>query len=98
MPAVSIQVLQEMHVNLVRKGTAIDVSAALVARYLSWRVVENGKEVFRRSLEIQRRWQLSYWDSLIVAAALRAQAKELWTEDLNTDQVIEGMSIRNPLS
>lgn len=96
-PALSVQVLQEVHVNLVRKKTPVDEAARRVSRYLQWRVVDNSKALFLRSLEIQQRWQLSFWDSSIVAAALQSQAGELWSEDLNEGQVIEGMVFRNPL-
>ncbi len=96
-PSVSVQVLQEVHVNLVRKGVSQDESAARVSRYLQWRVIENTRALFLRSLEIQQRWQLSHWDALIVAAAVAAQASELWTEDLNEGQLIEGVVVRNPL-
>ncbi|MCC5806380.1 MAG: PIN domain-containing protein [Opitutales bacterium] len=96
-PSVSVQVLQEVHVNLVRKGVSQDESAARVSRYLQWRLIENTRALFLRSLEIQQRWQLSYWDALIVAAAAASQAAELWTEDMNDGQLIEGVVVRNPL-
>ena len=83
--------------NLVRKGTSVEDSGRRVSRYLQWRVVENSKALFENSLEIQRRWQLSFWDASIVAAGLRAQATELWTEDLTVGQRFEGMVVRNPL-
>ena len=38
-PSLSIQVLQEMHVNLIRKGVSVDESADTVRRYLAWRGV-----------------------------------------------------------
>jgi predicted nucleic acid-binding protein len=97
-PAISVQVLQETHVNLVRKGISVEESARRVSRYLSWRVVENTKDLFCRSLEIQKNHQLSYWDSIVVAAAQRSQATELWTEDLNTGQSFDGVTVVNPLS
>jgi predicted nucleic acid-binding protein len=96
-PAVSVQVLQETHVNLIRKGIDLEESVRRVSRYLSWRVVENTKELFCRSLDLQRNHQLSYWDSLIVAAAQRSQATELWTEDLNLGQSFDGLTVVNPL-
>ena len=98
LPAISVQVLQEIHVNLVRKGISIEESARRVSRYLSWRVVENTKDLFCRSLEIQKNHQLSYWDSIVVAAAHRSQALELWTEGLTAGQSFDGVTVVNPLS
>jgi len=97
-PALSIQVLQEMHVNLVRKGVPVEESADIVRRYLSWRVVSNTKPIFRRALDIQRRWQLSFWDSAVVSAAQQAGVKELWSEDLNPGQNYAGVLVVNPLN
>lgn len=96
-PAISVQVLQEAHVSLVRKGAAVEESASRVRRYLAWRVVPNTAALFERALEVERRWKLSFWDSNIVAAAHLSQAKQLWTEDLNEGQVIDGLEIANPL-
>ncbi len=96
-PAISVQVLQETHVNLIRKGVAIEESARRVSRYLSWRVVGNTKDLFCRSLELQQSHRLSYWDAMIVAAAQRSQALELWTEDLNPGQSFDGLTVVNPL-
>jgi predicted nucleic acid-binding protein len=39
---------------------------------------------------------LSFWDSLIVAAAYSKNATIILTEDLNDGQHIEGIMIRNP--
>ncbi len=43
--------------------------------------------------------QFSYWDSLIVAAALESGCTELWSEDLQAGRVVEGrLTIVNPLA
>jgi predicted nucleic acid-binding protein len=39
---------------------------------------------------------LSFWDALLVAAALRIEAAKIITEDLNSGQLIEGILIENP--
>lgn len=96
-PSVSIQVLQECHVNLVKKGVSVEESQKRVARYLQWTVIENSRSLLQKAFEVQIRWGFSFWDSGIVAAALRAGATELWSEDLQDGQVIESLKIRNPL-
>lgn len=95
-PAISVQVLQELFVNLVRKGVSAEEAGEVVGLHLAWKVVVNDVEVFRAGLEAQRRWQLSPWDAWIVAAAQRAGAGELWTEDLNADQDYGGVRTVNP--
>jgi predicted nucleic acid-binding protein len=47
-------------------------------------------------LDIAERYRFSIYDSLIVAAAMRAGCSTLYSEDLQSGQKIEGMSIRNP--
>ena len=42
------------------------------------------------------RWQVSFWDGLIVAAAKRSGATELLTEDLNHGQDYGGIRAVNP--
>ncbi|PON11505.1 hypothetical protein C2W62_44450 [Candidatus Entotheonella serta] len=59
-PFLSIQVLQEMHVTLVRKGISTTASADTVRRYLSWRVIHNTRTTLRRTFGVQQRWQLSF--------------------------------------
>jgi len=47
--------------------------------------------------ELRDRYQISYWDSLIVAAALDANCDTLYTEDMQHRQVIEGrLTLINP--
>jgi predicted nucleic acid-binding protein len=41
--------------------------------------------------------RISFWDSLIVAAAESARCESIWTEDLNDGQIIRGVRIANPL-
>lgn len=48
-----------------------------------------------RVSEIQERHRLSFWDALILAAAAKAGAARLLSEDLNHGQVIEGVTIMN---
>ncbi len=96
-PVISVQVLQELHVNLVRKGVPMNQSVATVRNYLSWRVIDNDKGLFNESLDAQRRWQLSLWDALIVTAASRAGVSELWSEDFTHRQKFGGVTVINPL-
>jgi len=95
--AVSIKVLQEFHVNLVKRGVPVEESKKRATRYLQWMVVENSRSLLRKAFEMQMRWKFSFWDSGIVAAALRSGARELWSEDLQDGQRIESLVIRNPL-
>ncbi|MDA8139203.1 MAG: PIN domain-containing protein [Desulfobacteraceae bacterium] len=41
--------------------------------------------------------RLSFWDSLIIAAAESAKCDILWTEDLKDGQIVRGVRIVNPI-
>ncbi len=97
--AISTQVLQEFYVNITRKipqPVPLPTARRLVEHYLAWTVeVVSPADVLRAS-EVQERWDLSFWDALILVAAARSGANRLLTEDLNHGQVIEGVRVENP--
>lgn len=51
-----------------------------------------------RALSICERYQVSFYDACIVAAALIAGCELLYSEDLQHGQLIEQLEIRNPFS
>jgi predicted nucleic acid-binding protein len=94
--AVSVQVLLEFHVNFVRKGNPDSEAAALIGDFCHWPVIDNTLSLFRSGIELKARWQLSLWDSMILAAAHASGARELLTEDLNHGQDYGGVRAVNP--
>ncbi len=55
-------------------------------------------ELYRSGLQIRTRYGFSFYDSLIVAAALEAGCSQLYSEDMQDGQRIEGLTIRNPFA
>ena len=53
-------------------------------------------DLFLKALEIKERWQYSFYDSLIISAALEGECKILYSEDLHEGQKIEHLMIVNP--
>ena len=47
-------------------------------------------------MDLSSFFQLSYWDSLIIAAAIKSESTILYSEDLNHNQVVETVKIINP--
>ena len=97
---ISTQVLQEFYVTVTRKiknPLRLAEAREIIRNYLAWPVQINDPETTIRASEIEEKNNLSFWDALIVAAALRLQAKKIITEDLNHGQIIEGILIENPL-
>ncbi len=60
-----------------------------------WTVMPSAA-LYASALRLKERWQLSFYDALIVAAALEAGCKRLLTEDLQHGQRIDGLRIVNP--
>jgi predicted nucleic acid-binding protein len=97
LPSISIQVLQEFYVNLIRKKVPASDAREAVSCYLEWDVIDNDRFLLLEGIRIKEKWSISYWDALILAAAKRAKARELWSEDLNRGQHYEGVMVVNPL-
>ena len=97
-PWVSVQVLQELLVNLRRKRVGPREARQTVEDYMQWRVVENTCSLLTAGLEEMERWQISLWDAMILAAARSAGVKTVWSEDLNEGQDYSGIEIVNPLN
>ncbi|HMV76651.1 MAG TPA: PIN domain-containing protein [Leptospiraceae bacterium] len=94
-PYISVQVLQEFFVNISRFLTYDEVSE-LMEIYKNWNVIDNSLSVFEKAVLIYRKHKLSFWDSLIVSAAVMSGSKILFTEDLSHGQKIESVKIINP--
>jgi len=97
LPAISVQVLQELYVNLIRKNVSDDEARQTIADYRAWDVVDNDSALLMEAIDIRERLQSSFWDGLIVAAAKRAHAGTIWSEDFNTGQRYDGIVVANPL-
>jgi len=53
-------------------------------------------EMHEAALGIGQRYGYRIYDSLIIAAALQASCDTLYSEDMQSGQVIQGLTIRNP--
>ncbi|MBI9083064.1 MAG: PIN domain-containing protein [Desulfobacterales bacterium] len=53
-------------------------------------------EFYSQALQVAARWKYAFYDSLIIAAALEAGCKTLYSEDLQDRQEINGLVIANP--
>jgi predicted nucleic acid-binding protein len=96
---VSTQVLQELAVNLRKKARKpLDVKATrdVVSDYLAWQVVVNGGDSILEALNIEARYQVSFWDALVIQAALASGAEILYSEDLSDGQHYGSVRVINP--
>jgi predicted nucleic acid-binding protein len=97
--AVSIQVLQELFVNLTRKivpSLTITDAREIVADMATWQVVAPTSTDVLEAIDGAARWQVSFWDAMVLTTALKAGASVIWSEDLNDGQAYDGLVVRNP--
>jgi predicted nucleic acid-binding protein len=95
----SAQVLQEYYEVAYRKRRlALSQHEALTAvRALALRpVVAITADLVLRAAILSDRFQISYWDAAIVAAALELGCQTLYSEDLNHQQNYDGLTVVNP--
>jgi predicted nucleic acid-binding protein len=97
---ISTQVLQELCVNLRRKAARpLDPRAIreIVTDYLTWQVVVNTGGSVLEALEIEGRYEVSFWDALVLQAAESSGAAVLYSEDLSDGQTYGSVRVVNPL-
>ena len=93
---ISVQVLQELEVNLERKKVSRGEIHQLIYDLSVWPVVDNTLMILKMALREQVRWKLSLWDAMILAAARSVGARELVTEDFSHGQNYDGVRAVNP--
>ncbi len=100
-PVVSTQVLGETASVMLRKLGIPPDQVGEHLRLLQRRcfVTITALTDYFRAVELHKRYQFSFWDCLVIAAALSAECEILYTEDLQDDQVLEGrLRVLNPFA
>jgi len=90
----SVQAMYETYVTLSRLGAEDAWNRA--ARYFSWQPAAIDSNLLMRARELEQRFQLSWWDGMIVAAAQALECRILLTEDLQDGQMFGTVRVRNP--
>ena len=95
----SAQVLAEFFNAITRKLPAplsIEEAGQAIARFAVMPVVPLDLALVQRAVSLCRRYQISYWDAQIVAAAAGAGCARIISEDLNPGQSYDGVVVVNP--
>jgi predicted nucleic acid-binding protein len=100
-PLISTQVINEFH-NVARRKLGLDMATRhRIANDLlqSCRVIAVDQIIVSAAMQIEARYQVSYWDALILAAALAAGCDTLYSEDMQDGQIFEGrLTVKNPFA
>ncbi len=93
---ISTQVLGEYYSVATRKlGVGPQVARRKVELFARLDVVLVDAATILKAIDLHRLRSLSWWDSLIVCAALEANCRVLFSEDLHPGR-IEGLEVVNP--
>jgi predicted nucleic acid-binding protein len=93
----STQVVQEFYAAGYRKlAISRPILRDAVAILLSLPLVLIGPSEIMSAIQIEERYQISFWDALILAAAESGGAEVLYTEDLNDGQQYGSVTVKNP--
>ena len=96
-PVISTQVLKEFYVVATTKLKADRIIVKnIIHNFCNMEIVQNDLELIEQAIDISVILQLSFWDSLIVAAAEKAKCEYIISEDLNSGQTYRGVMVINP--
>jgi predicted nucleic acid-binding protein len=95
----STQVIQGFFVSLTQKvknPILPERAKEIISDLLRWPLVVNGAENILRAVDLQIKYHFSFWDSLILQAAITSKSEFLLSEDFQDGQIIESVAIVNP--
>jgi predicted nucleic acid-binding protein len=69
---------------------------AEIEELFDWEPIVINSQLLKASWKIQERYKLSFWDSLIVAAAKASSCRYLLTEGLQAGQELDGVLVVSP--
>jgi len=95
---ISTQSLQEFSNVVIKKlkfppEVTVEFLSSLIK---SFKIYNNKPKNVQEAVRICGRYQLSFWDSLIISAAKASRCKIVYSEDLTDGQIIDGVKIVNP--
>lgn len=95
----STQVIQEFYQVMTSKfGKDPQKVKSAIRQFSAFELNVNNLETIEQAIDIQTLHKFSFWDSLVISAALQTNCTVLLTEDLNHGQKVNGVLIHNPLN
>lgn len=96
-PVLSTQVIQEFYVVATAKlGADLLGVKNIIHNFHNMEIVNIDLELVEEASDISILSKLSFWDSLIIAAAEKAKCEYIFSEDLNSGQTYRGVKVLNP--
>lgn len=96
-PVLSTQVIKEFYIVAVSKLKADRLIVKnIINNFRNMEIVNNDLDLVEQAVDISVISQISFWDSLIVAAAEKAHCEYIFSEGLNPGQTYRGVTVVNP--
>ena len=96
---ISTQVLQELAnvLNMKFKVDWVQVSQVLLECSNNFQILNNNEFVISDACRVADKYKYSFYDSLIISAALQANCNTLYSEDMTHNHLLDGsLRILNP--
>ena len=89
---ISTQILSEFYSSMSKNKYAHEEIIEFIAAIMqNMNTLAVTPETVETALQLKSKYKFSYWDSLMLAAALGSGSEVVYTEDLQHGQIIEGM-------
>ena len=96
---ISTQIMQEFYVVATKRlSVKAQIAKNILHSFENFEVVQINPPLIQQAIDCSIIHQLSFWDALVIVSAESAKSDQLWTEDLNSGQVIRGVIIDNPIN
>jgi predicted nucleic acid-binding protein len=97
-PVISTQVINEFFVVATKKLKADPIVVKnIIHNFRNMEIVNPDLQLIEEAIDISVISQLSFWDSLVIAAAEKSNCELVFSEDLNAGQNYRGVLLFNPL-
>lgn len=94
---ISTQVIKEFYVVATKKLNVDPIIVKnIIHNFKNMEIVNNDLLLIEEAIDISVISQVSFWDSLIIAAAEKAKCEYIFSEDLNAGQNYRGVLVHNP--
>lgn len=93
----STQVLQEYcNVALKKLKLSSQYLRAQLDFYEQFEIVQVTPSIIRAGLDLHQTRSVAFYDAIVLASAQTAGCSQLYSEDMNTGEIVEGVRILNP--
>jgi predicted nucleic acid-binding protein len=95
----SIQVLQEFYVSVTRKSEiplSPEEATQVIQDFSDWTIHRPGVKDIISAIDLHHRYQISFWDAMIIQSARQSGCGVLWSEDLSEGEEYAGVKVVNP--